>query len=298
MGNKSAKAMSKTVQGEGGLDKVVLKSAVGTTAEVYLHGAHVTSFKSAEGHEFLFVSSQAVYKPPKAIRGGIPVCFPQFGDMGPWEAQHGFARNSLFAIESQTDDSVTLFLKPSIEQMEKFPGPAFELRVEVTVGEDERGETLKETLQVKNVGDKNLSFTCALHTYYNVTDISKVEVLGFKGLEYLDSLKNREKFTDERDVATIGEEVDRIYMGVPQDCSLKILDGGNDRCYSIDLVNFPDGVFWNPWIEKAAGMGDFGDEEYKNMVCLEPAVAASGPVEVAPNSEWAATQTIKIRKKK
>eukprot|EP01024_Parvocaulis_polyphysoides_P015213 TRINITY_DN1658_c0_g1_i4.p2 TRINITY_DN1658_c0_g1~~TRINITY_DN1658_c0_g1_i4.p2 ORF type:complete len:298 (-),score=61.51 TRINITY_DN1658_c0_g1_i4:385-1278(-) len=290
--------MTSIVKGEGDLDKVILKSSKGTTAEVYLHGAHVTSFKSADGQEFLFVSSQAVYKPPKAIRGGIPVCFPQFGNMGSWDAQHGFARNSLFEIQSQAEDSVTLVLKPSAEQLEKFQGPPFELYVDVKVGDDERGETLLETLRVKNVGDKNLSFTCALHTYYSVTDISKVEILGLKDLEYMDNLKDLAKAKEDRDVITIGEEVDRIYLGVSGDCALKILDGGNDRCYSIGLENFTDGVLWNPWIEKAAGMGDFGDEEYKTMVCLEPAVAGSGPVELSSGSEWTASQNIKIRKKK
>ena len=69
------------VAGAGGQPKVVLSTA-DATAEVYLHGATLTSWKVG-GEELIFVSPKAVFEPPKAIRGGVPVCFPQFGMLGP-----------------------------------------------------------------------------------------------------------------------------------------------------------------------------------------------------------------------
>ncbi|KAG2568532.1 putative glucose-6-phosphate 1-epimerase [Panicum virgatum] len=85
-------------KGPTGLEKLVLREARGWTAEVHLYGGQVTSWKNGHGDELLFVSSKAIFKPPKAIRGGIPICFPQFGTQGNLE-KHGFARNRLWVID-------------------------------------------------------------------------------------------------------------------------------------------------------------------------------------------------------
>jgi glucose-6-phosphate 1-epimerase len=98
------------VSGTNGLPKVVLRSSGGSTAEIYLHGATLTRWTSADGADLLFLSSKADFSPPRAIRGGVPVCWPQFGDMGPVEQQHGFARNSQFKVAELSGDSVTLTL--------------------------------------------------------------------------------------------------------------------------------------------------------------------------------------------
>eukprot|EP00879_Flechtneria_rotunda_P011257 GHRR01011758.1.p1 GENE.GHRR01011758.1~~GHRR01011758.1.p1 ORF type:complete len:150 (+),score=28.29 GHRR01011758.1:152-601(+) len=90
-----------------GLEKLTLRSEKGATCEVYLHGAHIVSWKDASGRDILFTSKQAIFKPPKAIRGGVPVCFPQFGQLGPL-GQHGFARNTNFELESEASNSATL----------------------------------------------------------------------------------------------------------------------------------------------------------------------------------------------
>lgn len=258
-----------------------------SSATVYLHGAHVTSWTSPSGKELLFVSKDAIFKPPKAIRGGIPLCFPQFGDMGPLKQQHGFARNAAFELEpssSSSPDQVTLLLKHDGKSHDDFPHP-FELRVIVRVADE--GRQLVQSLAVKNTGETSFTFTTALHTYFRVSDISQARVEGIKGCKYLDSLDGRKEKQEEEDAVKFQEEVDRIYAAVPSDGAIRIVDGDASsslspgHSISLETVNLPDAVIWNPWISKAKGMADFGDDEFRQMLCVEPAVAASGAVEVA-----------------
>ncbi|KAL3148704.1 hypothetical protein ABBQ38_014117 [Trebouxia sp. C0009 RCD-2024] len=270
-----------------GLKKVQIASPTGSTAEVYLHGAHLTSWKNNNGEEQIFVSKQAVFKPPKAIRGGIPVCFPQFGDMGPIKAQHGFARNTEFTVVTLTAASVTLSLTPNQEQRQG-DFPEHTLFIKVTVGND----TLTQVVQVANskASDKPLKFTTALHTYFRVSDISQVHVEGLSGLKYLDNMQNRQQGTDEQDVISVKGEIDRIYVEAPD--QLKIVNKQSGKAVSIHKTNFPDAVVWNPWIAKAKGMADFEDEEYKEMICVEVALATTGPIELPPGDNWVGTQVL------
>ena len=268
-----------------------------SSATVYLHGAHVTSWTSPTGKEILFVSKDAIFKPPKAIRGGVPICFPQFGDMGPLKQQHGFARNLAFEVEnSSSPDQVTLLLKYDGGKEHDFPHP-FELRVTVRVADE--GKQLVQSLAVKNTGEQSFTFTTALHTYFRVSDIAEARVEGLKCCKYLDSLDGRKEKTEENDAVKFEEEVDRIYAAVPSDGGIKIVDDGvssssSGHSISLETVNLPDAVVWNPWIAKAKGMADFGDEEFRQMLCVEPAVAASGAVEVAGGGEHVCVQKLRL----
>ncbi|KAK9916170.1 hypothetical protein WJX75_009639 [Coccomyxa subellipsoidea] len=276
-----------TTDQNSGLRKVVLKSPEGTTAEVFVHGAHVTSWKTTTGEEVLFVSKQAVYKPPKAIRGGIPVCFPQFGGFGPL-SQHGFARNSEFAVTDSAPESVTLSLTPNEEQLKLFPHP-FALTVQVQVGND----ILEQTLTATNTGSEAFELTAALHTYFGISSIDKARVDGLQGVDYLGSLADKRRLTENGAYVRFSGEVDRIYLATPS--RLEVVDEARGRAVVVEKEGFPDAVVWNPWVEKAAGMGDFGDDEYKEMVCLEPAVAGSGPVTLQPGASWSAKQKLSLR---
>ncbi|KAF6257429.1 galactose mutarotase-like protein [Scenedesmus sp. NREL 46B-D3] len=271
-----------------GMEKLVLKSEQGATAEVYLHGAHVVSWKDAAGKDLMFTSKQAVFKPPKAIRGGVPVCFPQFGQLGPL-GQHGFARNSKFDLVEETADSATLVLKAVGDEDEKFPYP-FELTVRVQLGQQSSAPTLKQELAAKNTGTEEISFTTALHTYFKISTIDKVAVSGLDGLTYADSLQGGQSVQQSGDVI-FDQEVDRIYLAVP-DSGVQIRDSGSGAVVEVHKAGFPDAVVWNPWVAKSQAMGDFGDEEYKEMLCIEPAVAGSGPYKLAPGQTWSGSQTL------
>lgn len=269
-----------------GLEKLVLKSEAGATAELYLHGAHVTSWKDASGRDVLFTSGKALFAPPKAIRGGVPVCFPQFGMLGPL-GQHGFARNTAFTVEARPNSaSATLLLVATGEEDEKYPH-AFELRVRVElVG----GDTLLQELRVTNTGEEEMAFTCALHTYYRVDDIGAVAVEGLGGVTYTDSLAGGARVEQAGDVG-FDREVDRIYLAAP-DTGMRIVDRASGAAVEVRKTSFPDAVVWNPWVDKSRAMADFGDDEYKVMLCIEPAVAGSGPVKLAPGATWSGTQTL------
>lgn len=267
-----------------GMDKVVIKNQQGYTAEVYLHGAHVVSWQGPAGKDIMFCSKEAVFKPPKAIRGGVPVCFPQFGQLGPL-GQHGFARNSAFTVAEEAADSVTLVLKATGSEDPKYPHP-FDLRVKVQLDNN----TLTQELAVTNTGDAEMAFTAALHTYFAASAIEGVTVEGLSGVTYTDSLAGGARVVQEGPVV-FDREVDRIYLAAP-DAAMKIVDKGSGSSVQVHKQNFPDAVVWNPWVDKSKAMGDFGDEEYKVMLCIEPAVAGSGPVKLAPGASWSGSQTL------
>eukprot|EP00878_Enallax_costatus_P002464 GHUV01002644.1.p2 GENE.GHUV01002644.1~~GHUV01002644.1.p2 ORF type:complete len:282 (+),score=70.65 GHUV01002644.1:245-1090(+) len=267
-----------------GMEKVILRTEQGATAEIYLHGAHVVSWKDPSGKDILFTSKQAIFKAPKAIRGGVPVCFPQFGQLGPL-GQHGFARNSKFEVLEDSSNSATLILRATGTEDPKYPHP-FELTVKITLGDD----TFTQDLTAKNTGDSELSFTAALHTYYHVSSIDKVTVEGLSGTTYSDSLAGGQEVQQEGPVV-FDREVDRIYLKAP-DSGIRIVDSGSGASVEVHKTNFPDAVVWNPWVDKAHSMADFGDEEYKEMLCIEPAVAKSGAMKLAPGESWTGTQKL------
>ncbi|OWM69541.1 hypothetical protein CDL15_Pgr014002 [Punica granatum] len=282
-------------KGVNGLDKVVLREVRGCSAEVYLYGGQVTSWKNEHGEELLFVSSKSNFKPPKPIRGGIPVCFPQFSNLGPLE-QHGFVRNRFwsidhdpppFATSTSNKAFVDLILKHSEEDFKIWPH-RYEFRLRITLGP---GGDLMLTSRIRNMNTdgKPFSFTFAYHTYFAVTDISEVRVEGLETLDYLDNLKNRERFTEQGDAITFESEVDRIYLSTPT--KIAILDHERKRTFVLRKDGLPDAVVWNPWDKKAKAMPDFGDEEYKHMLCVE-AACVEKPITLKPGEEWRGRQEI------
>lgn len=247
----------------------------------------MTSWKNDHGEELLFVSSKAIFKPPKAIRGGIPICFPQFGSHGSLE-QHGFARNRFWSIDTDpppfptnSKSFIDLILKPSEEDMQKWPH-SYEFRLRVALG---TGGDLMLTSRIRNTNadGKPFTFTFAYHTYFSVSDISEVRVECLETLDYLDNLQNKERFTEQGDALTFESEVDKIYLSTPT--KIAILDHEKKRTFVLRKDGLPDAVVWNPWDKKAKSMADFGDDEYKHMLCVEAAVVEK-PITLKPGEEW------------
>uniref|UniRef100_J3M9V6 glucose-6-phosphate 1-epimerase n=2 Tax=Oryza brachyantha TaxID=4533 RepID=J3M9V6_ORYBR len=271
-----------------GVEQVVLRSPRGAYARVSLHGGQVLSWRNDRGEELLFTSSKAIFKPPKAMRGGIPICFPQFGNSGTLE-QHGFARNRIWAIDeghpplNQNDNSskasVDLILKPSEDDLKYWPH-CFEFRLRISLSMD--GD-LSLVSRVRNVNGKPFSFSFGYHTYLSVSDISEVRIEGLETLDYLDNLSQRERFTEQGDAITFESEVDRAYVGSPN--VIAVLDHEKKRTFVIRKEGLPDIVVWNPWEKKSKTMVDFGDEEYKQMLCVD-AAATERPITLKPGEEW------------
>ncbi|KAL3517248.1 hypothetical protein ACH5RR_024150 [Cinchona calisaya] len=271
-----------------GIDQIVLRNPQGACARVSLHGGQVSSWRNDRGEELLFTSSKAIFKPPKAIRGGIPICFPQFGNCGSLE-QHGFARNKVWSVEDDPpplhpNDShgksfIDLLLKPSEDDMKCWPH-SFEFRLRVSLSSD---GNLSLISRIRNINGKPYSFSFAYHTYFSVSDISEVRIEGLETLDYLDNLCQRERFTEQGDALTFESEVDRIYLSSPN--CIAILDHERKRTYVIRKEGLPDMVVWNPWEKKSKAMVDFGDDEYKRMLCVD-AAAIEKPITLKPGEEW------------
>lgn len=284
-------AVVEVTKGINGLDKVVLRQIQGSTVEVYLYGAHVTSWKNKHGEELLFLSSKAIFNPPTAIRGGIPIIFPQFSNLGPLRS-HGFARNRVWTIDNNSSSFlstvingvfVDLLLKPTEDDLKIWPN-RFEYRLRVTL--DHEGHlTLISRIKNTNTDGKQFNFTFAYHNYFSVSNISEVQVEGMKKLDYLDNMQNRTRFTENRDVITINSEVDRVYLNTPKKVS--ILDHKKRQIF-VQKNGLPDAVVWNPWAKTVV---DLGVEDYKKMVCVE-ASAIGTPVILKAGKEWKASQKL------
>ena len=160
---------------ENGLDAVKLTHSSGASALVYVYGAHLASWQTSGGEEQLFVSSTAEYGGGKAIRGGVPICWPQFADRGSGP-KHGVCRNSAewTVVRTSTEPypCVVLGLSDSEATRAAFPF-GFSLRYSVTI---DGPESVSTALFVQNTSDAPLEFTGALHSYFAVSDVARSTV--------------------------------------------------------------------------------------------------------------------------
>ncbi|KAK1320927.1 hypothetical protein QJS10_CPA03g00862 [Acorus calamus] len=236
-------------------------------------------------------SAEAVLKPPKAIRGGIPICFPQFANFGSLE-QHGFARNRMWQLDSSpfplppatNQSTVDLILKSTEEDLKTWPR-RFELRLRISLSPGK----LSIIPRVRNTDRKPFSFTFALRNYFSVSDISEVRVEGLETLDYLDNLMQRERFTEQADAITFDGEVDRVYLNTPS--KINIIDHEKKRTLVLRKEGMPDAVVWNPWAKKAKAIPDFGDDDYTRMLCVDSAVVEM-PIVLKPYEEWKGRQEL------
>eukprot|EP00760_Papus_ankaliazontas_P006764 PhM_4_TR13161/c0_g1_i1/m.60019/K01792/E5.1.3.15; glucose-6-phosphate 1-epimerase len=284
--------MSHSVQlvlGDGGLPHVALRHASGAAALLSLKGAHVVSWRTADGADCLYLSPQTIPRPDKATRGGIPLCWPQFSDMGPLKTAHGFARTSCEWTVAALDEAsctVTLRLTDTGASREVWPHK-FSFDYVVSLSE----QSLRTVVRVQNRGDVDMNFTTALHTYFRVKDITGVHVSGL-GASYMDNLDGRKlKGAGADDAAlSFAGEVDRIYVNTPN--TIRIVDAAAGRAVEVTKsASLPDAVAWNPWVEKSKRLGDFPDDGYTSMVCVE-AGAIVRPVSVPADCTWEATMVM------
>ncbi|CAN1237584.1 Putative glucose-6-phosphate 1-epimerase [Linum grandiflorum] len=267
-----------------GIDQVLLRNSHGASAKVSLHGAQVVSWRNELGEELLFTST----KQTKAIMGGIPICFPQFGNCGSLE-QQGFARNKLWRIDEDppplhSHDSccksfVDLVFRSSEEDLKCWPH-IFEFRMRVAISNT--GDLMLAS-RIRNVNGKAFSFSFGYHTHLSVSDISEVRIEGLETLNYLDNLCHREQYTEQGDAITFESELDRVYLAAPN--VVAILDHERKRTYVVRKEGLPDFAVWNPWEKKSKAMPNFGDEEYRKMVCVDGA-AIEKPITLKPGEEW------------
>ncbi|BBH03437.1 Galactose mutarotase-like superfamily protein [Prunus dulcis] len=270
-----------------GIDQVLLHNPRGASVQVSLHGGQVLSWRTERGEELLFISSKAIFKPPKAVRGGIPICFPQVGN-GSLE-QHGFARNRIWVIDNDPpplhpNDSngkayIDLLLKPSEEDLKIWPH-SFEFRLRVSLAAE---GYLTLISRIRNINCKPFSFSFAYHPYFSISDISEVRIEGLETLDYLDNLFQKERFTEQGDALTFESEVDRAYLRSKD--VIAVFDHEKKRTFAVRKEGLPDVVVWNPWEKRSKAIVDLGDEEYKQMLCVNGA-SIEKPITLKPGEEW------------
>lgn len=274
---------SPTIPGQGNLPKIVLAAADGARAEIYLHGAHLTSWIPAGGSEALFLSPKAEFRPGLAIRGGVPVIFPQFASLG-LLPKHGFARTTDWELAESAADYTILRLRESAASLGIWPHK-FELEYSVRIG----GSQLEMTLKVSNTDSTPFEFTAALHTYLHVAELRNTTVWGLKGLWLKDSVAGESDAIQKDEWLAFPGEVDRMYFKAVK--PVQVVQ--EQQKTSLEQAGFTDVVVWNPGPEKCLTLEDMQPEGYLEFVCVE-AAAVEAPVKLGPGESWTGTQRLTV----
>lgn len=275
-------------QGGGGLTRIIVETDQ-AEAHVYLHGAHVTHFQPRGHQPVLMLSNRSHFQDGKPIRGGVPICFPWFGqrDGAPDAPLHGFVRTRQWNVDSIESAGGTTLLSLSTKSdpgtLGQWPHE-FVLRHEIRVG-----ATLEMSLIVQNAGNRAFAFEEALHTYYSVSDVTQANVSGLKGATYLDKNNNLAAVAQVRDPIVIDGKSDRVYIDTQATCV--IADPPARRKITIAKENSRSTVVWCPWMMTPQGMPDLGEGQWQRMLCIETCNVKQNAVSLDP----AQTHTMRAR---
>jgi len=265
-----------------------IQSPCGSEAIVLLHGGHLVSWKPAGADEQLYLSPNAVAGQGQAVRGGVPVIFPQFEQRGPDVSlpRHGLARTRPWKVEEvrQGKDhaQATLVLTDDDSTRAWWPHQ-FTLELTLSIS----GARLDMELYAHNPGQTTWHFSAALHTYLAVSELTHVRLQGLDGCHYIDSVLGGEAIEDHPEKRFHGE-IDRIYAKVH---NLLLRDG--PRRLEIESENMPDAVIWNPGPEKCAHMKDMPADGWQQMLCVE-AARINDPVTLGPDESWSGRQSLTL----
>lgn len=250
---------------------------------LFHQGAHLTSWVHQD-KEQLFLSESALFEKNKAIRGGVPIIFPQFGAFGTGK-KHGFARQAHWEpLETQEEHRLSFVTNNTLAATD-FPfefSASFDLWLSPS--------QLKMKLSIENRSQSTMEFTAALHTYFRVQDIQSTQLQGLNNTLYWDNgndFSKRQTLTQES--MTFSQAIDRVFFK-PQ-TSLKLVEA--HQCRHIEQTGFEDVVVWNPWDRGAKSLADMNENEYKEMLCIE-AAQVDNPIVLAPQNVWFGEQIVTI----
>jgi len=280
-------------EGRGGLPRMRIDHAVGQ-AEVYLQGAHLTHWQPANEQPVLFMSERSFFEAGKPIRGGVPVIFPWFGphkehDDAPL---HGVARVREWHVlhTAQQEDEVAVTLALDVQAGEHAIWPhACQLQLTLVFA-----SALSMTLQVLNRDAQAIHFEQGLHTYFAVGDVTRVQVGGLENSEYVDKVAQMQRSRSGGGPMRIAAETDRVHPHTASTCTID--DPSLGRRLVIEKMGSQSTVLWNPWIDKAAKMPDFGDEEWKRMLCIETLNVMENAVTLPPGATHALTARVTVER--
>jgi glucose-6-phosphate 1-epimerase len=280
------------VEGLGGLPVLRVRNS-DADADIHPYAAHVTHYKPRGASPVLWLSPDARFERGKAIRGGIPVCFPWFGPHATDASlpSHGFARTADWTVASVESleagaTSVVLSLASSDATRSLWPH-AFAAELRVTVA-----AALTVALHVTNVDDTPLSYEDALHTYFSVGDIAQTEVRGLAGVKYIDRVAGGATGAHTEPAITFDGEYDRTFLDTTASCEL--VDRSMSRTIVVAKTGSRSTVVWNPHVAKSAITADLPDDGWKTMLCIETANCNGLGVTLAPGEEHDTTAVISV----
>ena len=278
--------------GPGGLERLTLAASEGE-AHVFLHGGHVSHFQPEGERPVLWLSRASRFEPARAIRGGVPVCFPWFGPKAgaPEAPMHGVARIlswTLVGVTRERSGSLEANLELTPEAAAR-GGFSLDLGATLTISV---GRSLRLTLAVHNAGAGPARFEEALHSYFAVSDVAGVRVHGLEGTAYLDKTEAGARKPAAEGPIAISAETDRVYLETT--ATVIIEDPGWDRRVVVSKTGSATTVLWNPWVAKARAMPDFGDDEWPHMLCVETANVGEGAPTLAPAATHVMTATLGV----
>ena len=280
-------------EGKGGLSMININSRH-ASAVISLYGAQLLSYVPRGQKDILWMSEQSLFENGKAIRGGVPVCFPWFGPhvSDKTRPQHGFARlqewNVISVIESEDEIvTVTLSLQESPFSLEMWPH-TFKAIAEFRIG-----KTLEIKFTVTNTGKETFEYSDALHTYFNISDISAINMEGLQNASYYEGFGMDLK-TQQSQLLSFNSETNRRYIDHSGDCIIN--DPGYNRKIRSAKTGSKVTVVWNPWEATAKTMTDIHPGGYKTYVCAEPANAYPGidMINLAPGESHTISTIIEI----
>jgi len=282
--------IAKIVDGRGGLPCVQV-TAPRASGEIYLHGAHVTSWRPDGAEEVLYVSSKSKWQGGTAIRGGVPVCFPWFSTRAedPHSPAHGLVRTKSWQLEGIThaDHDVTIALSTSADAAtRKTWFGDYHLLFCATFGEQLRLELI-----VTNHGTSSFRFEEALHSYFRVGNLAAAKLRGLNGVTYHDKTDAQREKHQHGDFV-ISTETDRIYRNTLS--TVEIEDPAARRRILVAKEDSRDTVVWNPWSEKGKAMSDLTADEWRQFVCVETCNIGDHAITLAPAQAHTMTALVSL----
>ncbi|MHA3886377.1 D-hexose-6-phosphate mutarotase [Stutzerimonas degradans] len=258
-------------------------------------GAQVLSYRQGDAAPLIWLSEQAEFKQGQSVRGGVPICWPWFGDLArnPPAVQaayhseqpapfHGLVRALPWQLaEQRCEGDVALLEFRCTQAQAQLPGwpHAVELTLQIRLA-----DRLRLTLTSHNRGDRPVAISQALHSYFAVSDIRQVEVEGLDGRPYVETLADWETRRQQGNLRFSGE-TDRIYLDLP--ASLSVIDHGWNRRILLASSGSSSAVLWNPWIDKAQRLSSFANDAWQRMLCIETANVLGDAFELQPGEQHA-----------
>jgi glucose-6-phosphate 1-epimerase len=273
--------MSFTYTAFQGQPAIALQLPSGDRAMLLLHGAQLLSWCSADGREHLYLSPAAGLDGQQAIRGGVPICFPQFNQRGPL-LKHGFARHLPWQLVEQQDEQISLLLRDGPVTRAFWP-QAFEARLTLSLAPNQ----LRLSLQLSNTGTDSWAFTAALHSYLRVADVEQARLQGLQGAARWDALRDAD--TVQEGPPVFGVEFDSVYQAPVQ--PLQLHSGPAGRLEIAQSASWPQTVVWNPGPDLSRKLGDLPDDGWRQMLCVE-AACIDAPYVLAAGESWQGWQQL------